>query len=196
MLFKTLIESKDQANNLQSMIHLVRALPGDEAWEDLHKIRKNTEANLAWQANAEGNLEQAKEITQRLLAEGYESASLFFLEARLAWKETGDPAAAVELALPRLKGLHGGTAKAHLINLVGCAYDALGKFAEALAQFKLAADMAPEMVIYFDNIAEIHDKMGDSEKALHGALDAKRRGSRAAIVESIIKKYSKVDSDP
>ena len=172
------------------MISLVRALPNDDAWADLHKLRKNTEANLAWQANAEGNTELSKEITHRLLAEGYESAYLFFLEARLAWKETGDPATAIELALPRLKGLHGGAAKAHFINLIGCAYDALGQFAEALAQFKQAADMNPEMVIYFDNIAECYDKMGDAEKALASALDAKRRGSKAAIVETIIKKLS------
>ena len=189
-LFKTLIESKDQSHYLQHMISLVRALPNDDAWADLHKLRKNTEANLAWQANAEGNTELSKEITHRLLAEGYESAYLFFLEARLAWKETGDPATAIELALPRLKGLHGGAAKAHFINLIGCAYDALGQFAEALAQFKQAADMNPEMVIYFDNIAECYDKMGDAEKALASALDAKRRGSKAAIVETIIKKLS------
>jgi tetratricopeptide (TPR) repeat protein len=171
------------------MINLVKALPNDEAWADLHKIRQNTEANLAWQANGEGNVEVSKEITHRLLAEGYESAYLFFLEARLAWKETGDPAVAIELALPRLKSLHGGSAKAHLINLVGCAYDALGQFDEALAQFKQAADMNPEMVIYFDNTAEIYDKMGNVDKALASALDAKRRGSKAAIVEMIIKKH-------
>ena len=185
-LFKTLVESKGQTHYLQPMINLVRALPDDEVWADLHKLRKNTEANLAWQANAEGNLDLAKEITHRLLAEGYESAYLYFLEARLAWKEAGDPAVAIELALPRLKGLHGGAAKAHFINLIGCAYDALGQSAEALVQFKQAADMNPETVIYFDNIAEIYDKMDDSEKALHAALDAKRRGSKAAIVEDII----------
>jgi hypothetical protein len=56
--------------------------------------------------------------------------------------------------------------------------------------------MNPEMVVYFDNIAEIYDKMGDSEKALPAALDAKRRGSKAAIVEMIIKKYSKMDRVP
>jgi formylglycine-generating enzyme required for sulfatase activity len=87
-LFKTLVESKDQSHYLQPMINLVRALPNDEVWADLHKLRKNTEANLAWQANAEGNLDLAKEITHRLLAEGHESAYLYFLEARLAWKET------------------------------------------------------------------------------------------------------------
>lgn len=188
-LFKTLIESKDQSHYLQPMITLVRALPNNEAWADLHKLRKNTEANLAWQANAEGNTELSKEITHRLLAEGHESAYLYFLEARLAWKETGDPAVAIELALPRLRGLHGGAAKAHFINLIGCAYDALGQFAEALSQFKQAADMNPETVIYFDNIAEIYDKMGESEKALASALDAKRRGSKAPIVEDIIGKF-------
>lgn len=189
-LFKTLVESKDQSHYLPPMINLVRALPSDAAWADLHKLRKNTEANLAWQANAEGNTELSKEITHRLLAEGHESAYLYFLEARLAWKETGDPAVAIKLALPRLKGLHGGAAKAHFINLIGCAYDALGQSAEALAQFKQAAEMNPEMVVYFDNITECYDKMGDAEKALPAALDAKRRGSKAAIVESIIDKLS------
>jgi len=50
------------------------------------------------------------------------------------------------------------------------------------------------LVFYFDNIAEVYDKMNEHEKACEWAKEAKRRGSDTEIVNTILAKYKKMSN--
>lgn len=44
-------------------------------------------------------------------------------------------------------------------------------------------------IFYFDNIAEISDKMSEGEKAYERAKEVKRQDSNTAIINTLLAKY-------
>lgn len=193
-LFRMLAENADITIDDMSRITRMAACAGDSQLSNEDKIllgelKQTAMANIAWKANAEGDLALANDYVTQLLAEGSRKPTIFFLEARLAWKNTGDPAAALDKALPRLESMHGGTGKARVLNLLGCACDELGRYQESAGYFHRAAEMDPETSFYFDNLAEIYEKMSEIPKALEWAREARRRSSTAPVVARIIDQY-------
>lgn len=193
-LIRMLVENADITTDDMSHITRMAECVSDSGLTDKDKalvleLKQTAMANIAWKANAEGNLELANDYVTQLLAEGYKKPTLFFLEARLAWKNTDDPAAAIVKATPRLASMHGGAGKARILNLLGCACDELVRYDESVAYFHQAAEMDPDTTFYFDNLAEVYEKMSETTKALEWAREAKRRGSTAAVVIRIINRY-------
>ncbi|MCP5162403.1 MAG: hypothetical protein H6999_01660 [Hahellaceae bacterium] len=192
-LFRMLAESQEQAR-LSTMIQAAKAhieVIGEEEFKRLNSLHQQAEITIAWKENQAGNLDTAREITQRLLAEGVQNWNMFFLDARLQWRATGKPETAIEVGTRHLdSNLHGGSGKALLLNLIGCAHDELAQYTEALRYFHEAADYDPDQVLFFNNIAEIHHKTGEKNKALEWAKEAKRRGSKAEIITTILQTES------
>jgi tetratricopeptide (TPR) repeat protein len=192
-LFKMLIEEEDY-RRVDKMIDIISGLPADEWFADLHKLRQGAEVNIAWKANNDGNTGLARKLTDKLLAEGVKNSYIYFLDARLAWKDTNDPAICIEIAERHIESMtHGGSGRARLFNLVGCAYDELKRYPEALERFISASNEDHTQIFYFDNIAEVYDKMNESDKAYEWAKEAKRRGSKAGIIEKILEKHKSME---
>lgn len=193
-LFRILAENADITTDDMPRITRMAACVNDPGLSDKNKtllldLKQSAMANIAWKANADGNLELANDYVTQLLAEGFNRPTIFFLEARLAWKNSDDPAVAIVKATPRLASMHGGAGKARILNLLGCACDELGHYDESVAYFHQAAEMDPDTTFYFDNLAEVYEKKLETTKALEWAREAKRRGSTAAIVTRIINQY-------
>jgi len=187
-LFKMLIESQDVAR-YSRMIDIVQALSLDDDVDDLselNKLRQTAEINLAVKANQDGDLDLSRKYTDKLLKEGIDNSYLYFLDARLSWLEQDKPGLAIEIGTRYIDKMHG-EGKTRILNLIGCAHDELKQYPESLAFFKQASELDPDTVMYFDNIAEIYDKMSEPVKAYEWAREAKRRGSKTEIVDSIIR---------
>jgi len=195
-LFRIFLENQEEKHYTRMAKAVTEDLSAiqDEEFKKLDDLRKTAEINIAWKANQDGDRKLSRELTDRLLQEGAESSHLYFLDARLAWLETDDPNKAVEIGSRYAKGMHGGSGRARLLNLIGCAQDELKNYDAALKFFQEAANQDPEQVFYFDNIAEMYDKKNEPRKAYEWAREAKRRGSRAEIVKKILKKGEPKDS--
>jgi len=188
-LFRMLVESREQirfAKMIETVKNNIGAI-GEEDFDKLNSLRENAEVNMAWQANQDEDRDSARTITTRLLAEGVQNWHIFFLDARLKWLASGDPAQAIDAGTKHLEAkLHGGSGKALLLNLVGCAHDELKQYPDALRCFQEASNNDPEQIIFSNNIAEIHHKTGEPIKAQEWAREAKRRGSKADIIATIL----------
>jgi hypothetical protein len=187
-LMSIMIESQD-FKRLDIMMLMLNEKPEvreQKCFSKLETARFNAELQLAWDANANNKNVKARELTDKLLKEERSHPSLAYLDARLAWKEQNDPAAAVALAESYLADMHFGSGKARLLNLAGCASDELQNYNEALKYFTEASQNDPETSFYFANIAEVHHKMGNKLKAQEWAKEARRRGSKEDILDEIL----------
>ncbi|MBI3560642.1 MAG: hypothetical protein HY080_02850 [Gammaproteobacteria bacterium] len=190
-LFSIMLESMDQPR-YSKMSLIVQALPDKDTDEELSKLdalRKTAEINIAWKANQDEDLSIARRYTDKLLMEGVVNPTVYFLDARLSWKEKNDPQVAIEIGVKYMADLHGGSGRARLLNLIGCAYDELKEYPLALKYFQDAAKDDPNTVSYFNNIVEVYAKLEDPTKAYEWAREARHRGSSSEVVKRILSSH-------
>lgn len=138
-----------------------------------------------------GDLKEARACADRALAVAPDDIDVVYLDVRLAWKEAGDPAAALVRARQRLAAIDTSLQRdesARFFNLLGCACDELKQWPEAKSWFEKAAALAPAEHIYATNLAELHEKLGERAQARQAAAKAKKLGSSATVVLRLLKR--------
>ncbi|MCB1306086.1 MAG: tetratricopeptide repeat protein, partial [Leptospiraceae bacterium] len=89
---------------------------------------------------------------------------VLFLDARLRWRMESIDACIAKLD-SYIEQATDDTGKARLLNLYGCALDEQKRYQESLPYFERAYQLQPEESMYRKNIAEIHEKMGNTDEA-------------------------------
>ncbi len=131
-----------------------------------------------------GKLDEARALCDALLATAPADGQALFLDARLAWLAS-TPEAGIERAKQNLDRTSDAPGRGRLFNLMGCAFDELKRWPEAIEAFKQAHSIHTDAE-YLANIAECYQKLGDVESARSHAVAAKRAGSKAPIVATIL----------
>ncbi len=171
----------------------------DAAFVDEEKARKlqglyeRADLGQGWQALQSRRLDEARAIADALLDAQPDDPQVRFFDARLTWLEAGSPEAGAERARAHLEALDAETLSAdrfghgRLLNLVGCAYDELARYDEALPYFERAAQAHPDDLMYVANLAEIHDKLGHHDEAYKWAQKVVSAGRASAVCERIVR---------
>ena len=77
------------------------------------------------------------------------ASSFFWMHALAGWSKK-TPKKAVEKGIKHLEQkMHGGSGKALLLNLIGCAHDELKEYPQALGRFKEASESDPDQIFSF-----------------------------------------------
>ncbi len=138
-----------------------------------------------FQRSQAGDRAGARQMCTAALSEDPSDGQALFLDARLVWFEQSIEAS-IERAQQSLDKTTDPNGRGRLLNLIGCALDELKRWPEALEWFAKAAQAQPEDASYVANMAECHHKLGDAENAVKTARLARRRGSKAEILEQIL----------
>ncbi|HOX44759.1 MAG TPA: tetratricopeptide repeat protein [Myxococcota bacterium] len=138
-----------------------------------------------------GGLAEARAQCDAALALGPDDGQALFLDARLAWLEAGSPEAGLARAEANLERTEqrDEAGRGRLLNLGGCALDALQRWEEARTWFERAYEAHPADPMYLANLAEVHEKLGDLEEAVRFASKAKRKGVRSEVVLRILSEH-------
>lgn len=185
-----------EAGKLEPMAKVGDMILKSPAYDERTKkgiVAKMAVSELArgWELLKAEKLAEAREVANRLLAMKREDGQIGFFDARLRWKETKRPQAAIDAAQAYLKDLaHDPAGRGRLNNLIGCALDELGRVAEALPYFEQAAKDHADEPMYLCNIAEANEKLGKIPEALRYAREALRRKAKSAVCERIVRQYA------
>jgi tetratricopeptide (TPR) repeat protein len=190
-LYEFLFESKQKELAEKTR----RLIFGSAAYDDRVKKNITTQLSIAelergWELLKADKLEEARRIADSLLSMDLDNGQVYFFNARLIWKETKSPLAAIEKSQAYIKDLgYDPAGRGRLNNLIGCALDELGRFSEALEYFEKAANEHDSDPMYLCNMAEINEKLNRIPEALRCAREALRRKAKSEVCEKIIEQY-------
>ena len=144
----------------------------------------------------EGKFEEARAQADAALKEDPRDGQVLFLDARLTWLEDESPMAGIEQAMKNLGkvGSHDNAGQGRLLNLIGCAYDEMKRYDDAVIWFEKAAQ-AHRDPMYLANLAEIHEKRGDLPTAVKYAQQAKRKGAKSDLVTRLLAAQAREEDD-
>jgi tetratricopeptide (TPR) repeat protein len=140
-----------------------------------------------WALARRGELAAARKIAEEGLRELPHDGQVLFFDARLAWLEQDSPRAGMERVESHLRHANGRFGRARLMNLYGAALDALGDAAQALTWFERAALEYPDAPS-LANIAEMHEKLGDEDRAKKWARRAVATGDSQEVTARILER--------
>lgn len=174
----------------EALVTAVLALPESLVSDDDESLRvtlrRRSTLARGWQLLKAGRLAEARADLLALVGDKPDG-QVWFFEARMCWLEKNDPLAGIEVALKRLEQTSklDQPGRGRLLNVIGCAYDALGKPAEALPFFERAVREGEPTGIYLANIAETLEKLGQLREARDYARRARRAGDTSELTRRL-----------
>ncbi len=152
-------------------------------------LRRRSTLAQGWVKLKERRLREAR-VALNALLEDEPDGQVWFFEARLAWLETGKPEAAIALATKRLGEVSKSdrAGRGRLLNLIGCAYDEMKQYAEALPYFERAVSEGEGSAMYLANVAEILEKLGRLPEARAVAEQARASRDPQVLENEVVKR--------
>jgi len=111
---------------------------------------------------------------------------IYFYKARLLWYKQGFDASYEKQSYFLERTKTDPYALAQIYNHYGCLYDEQDRHIESLECFEKAYAIYPTMVLYLSNIAEVHYKLKNANKAVHYAEECLAKGFTSDMVVEII----------
>jgi len=173
------------------------------AWEKKLDTYRWEEAKGKFLENKDFSIKNnyLKEIYELIVAQNYAGAEglcetalkqypyfpmIYFYKARLLWYAQGFDASYEKQSYFLERTKTDPYALAQIYNHYGCLYDEQDRHIESLECFEKAYASYPTMVLYLSNIAEVHYKLKNANKAVHYAEECLAKGFTSDMVVEII----------